>query len=748
MKRQKQVKRFNLKNLAMLLIFGIFIGLTFIGLSAKAKFDESTAKSAIEINTNFVGKEISPTDRIEFILNRAVLKEEGEFAVLLNETDISALVVGENKSFSYTPKIAPLPTGENKLFIYLVNPSGEWKLLKEFGLRVIEAKEANIENASATTENGVEKTSETTEKAVESGDKTKVSFTPNLNLNVKGENTVLFFPDTSRPERARFADTAGQGNVQIRIERSGWKFNNQFDFAGSSRKAETLRFGELGKRAPDVDLSSYLMTLEKGRFKAQLGHVSFGSQKHLVNSFSSRGLSLTIPLGKQNDVTFSAMNGTSIVGFDNFVGVTRAKHQVVGLTFAREFFKEQPGDLRFEVTAMRGSLLPISGFNEGAVIDAEKSYGGAMRLLFKNKLGFKEDRIRFEGGFTRSRFTNPRDPNLEEGQSLTPIRAITKNARFFETSFDFLQGLKLWGERKLKITGTMRHEEIQPLFRSVVASTQADRRNYQFEVTTTFGEMNFSYGNLRDRDNLNGLDSILKTLNRQNNIVFGIPLNSFFTPSKPLKFLPRIGYTYTHVHQFGAFFPTNGDFRDLSQIPDQDSFSQAINADWQFGEKFRVGYRYNRAFQDNKQLGRENSDFLSAVNAINIGTQFHKNFDLNFDLSQERQKNFEESKIERQFRFGTNIVWRDTLLKNLALSANLSTTLAGDKANTNDTRNAEFDIQLAYKFEFGKQKFKKMSAQFFIRYANRYGSRFDRVFLLNDFNKNQAFNAGLTFSLF
>lgn len=223
---------------------------------------------------------------------------------------------------------------------------------------------------------------------------------------------------------------------------------------------------------------------------------------------------------------------------------------------------------------------------------------------------------------------------------------------------------------------------------------------------------------------------------------------TLFNPAKPIKWLPRISYSYDHVHQFGAFLPIDGDFRDPSQVPDQDSFNQSFIAEFQLSEKLRLGYRYNRAFQDNKQPGRVLADFLSLVNAITIGISTFKDVNLNFDLSQEQQKSFESLRIDRQFRFGSNLTWQNVLLKNSIVSANLSINLAGDRANTSDTRNAEFDVQWAYKFGFGKEKYRKMEVQFFVRYANRYGESRNHVLFLNSFNKFQGFNAGLTFSFF
>ncbi len=712
---------------------------------------EKTSKNIV-ITANFDGREITPKEKIRLNLSRDLQTGEGRFAVFVGITDLTSLFVLEPNSLSYTPKFAPFPVGENKLTVYIVQPDDQWKKLAEFPLKVKAetiAETAQTSAESVTTENtqttAAETTTETNTEEINSAEnKMKVQFTPNVSLNIKGQNQTLTFPRESAPERNPFTDLAGQGTLNFKVTRRGWSFGNQFDFAGASFRQEALRFGELGANAPQIDLSSYLITLEKGRFNVKLGHVSFGSNRHLINGFSSRGISVTVPVGKQNDISFFAANGTSVVGFDNFVGVTRRQHSVVSTTFAREFFKERPNGLRVEFSVMRGSLLPLSNFNQGEVNDAEKSLGFGFRVIGSDT----KQRLRYEAGFTRSRFTNPNDPQLSQGFELTEIRPATRNARYGEISFDFLQGLKLWKEKKLKLTGTYRHEELQPLFRSIGASTQADRRQHQFEVTASFGEMNFVYGNLRDRDNLSDILSILKTFNRRNNMAFNIALNSFFTPSKPIKWLPQISYTYDHTHQFGAFLPADGDFADLSQVPDQDSFAQAVNAVWQFSEKLNVSYRYNRTFQDNKQPGRELADFSSAVNAVTVSTKPFKTLGLDFELSQERLKNFEQPRTDRTFRFGTRAMWETPFLKNSIFSANLSTTLAGDVQNFNDSRNAEFDVQWAYKFGFGKEKFKKLDTQFFIRYANRYGDTIDRQFFVNNFNKTQSFNMGLTFNIF
>lgn len=692
----------------------------------------------IEITPAFLGQELAPNERIQLNLSRSLASGEGRLAVFINETDVTALFLSEPQMLHYTPGIFTPPTGRNKLVVYLVQPDAEWKTLAEFELNVTsQAKLASSQEPAQSNPSGNTGSNEDT-------DGWKAEFAPNISINVKGQNQTAAFPRASASERDPFIDVAGQGSFVFKVARRSLAFTSQFDFAGSSFQREALRFGELQNRAPKIDLSSYLIELGKGRFKLNLGHISFGTNRHLVSSFSSRGIMATIPVGAQNEVILSAANGTSIVGFDNLIGVTRRKHSVASATFAREFIKERPGGLRFEISLLRGSLLPLSDFNQGEVNDAETSSGFGFRVSGTDK----NQRLRYEAGFTRSRFTNPGDPELAQGFNLTAIGNKSKNARYGEISFDFLRGLKLWKDKKLRLTGTFRHEEIEPLFRSIGAFSQADRSQNQFEASGNFGELNFAFGTLRDRDNLDDILSLLKTLNRRKNFVIGVPLGRFFTPSKPKKWLPVVSYSYNYTHQFGAFLPGNGDFFDESQVPDQRSYSRSFSAQWQISDKLSVGYQFNRAFQDNQQRGRQNADFSSSVNAVSVNLRSLRDVDISIDFRKERQKNFELPRIDRTLRIGSRATWRTPFLKNSNFSGGFSTTLAGDTGNLSDSRNAELDVQWAYQFTLGREKFKKFSAQFFVRYANRYRDRIDRQFSINSINKTQTFNLGLSFSFF
>ncbi len=724
-----------LKPIGVLLIAVVSLMMPLLNVNAERDSED------IIITTNFDNRTVAQDERLELKSNRLLRANEGRFIIFVGTEDLTALFVSKANNLFYESRIIPLPIGENKLTVYLAESERYWRKLAEFSLKV-KAKEVKQTETKVI---AVDKNSNSTESnSANTSGKTEYEFTPNLTLNIKGQNQTLTFPQDSAPERNPFTDLAVQGNILFKVSKRGWMFSNQYDFAGSSFQQEALRFGELENKAPKIDLSSYLIELSKGRFKFNLGHVSFGTNRHLINSFSSRGFTLNIPVGRQNEVSFAAANGNSIVGYGNLFGFTKRKHSVVSGTFAREFSKERPGALRVEFNLLRGSLLPLGNFNQGEINDAEKSIG----LGFKVIGSTKTQRLRYQFSFTRSKFTNPTDPLLEQGFELTKIRDETKNAHYGEISFNIFQGLKLWREKKLRLTGTYRREEIAPLFRSIGVFTQADRRKNQFELTGNLGEINFGIGNLREHDNLDGIASILKTLNRRNNFIFGIPLNRFFTKEKPTKWLPVLSYTFDLTHQFGAFMPTAGLFTNTSHVPNQKNYNQVFNTQWVLSEKLNIGYAHTRTFQDNRQIGRQNADLATSSNALTTNYNPMNSLRLGFNLSRERLKSFENNEINHTFRLAGRGTWQTPFINNSTLNGGFSITLAGDDGNLRDSRNTEFDAQWTYQFSFGEKKFKKVSGQFFLRYANRYGNSINRLFEFNTLNKTQTFNAGLTFNFF
>lgn len=730
------------------------------------------------------GQAISPDDKIELKLSRELKKSEGRLAIFIAQTDLTSLFTPLNQTLTYNRKILPLPLGENSLTVYLVSPAEQWQEIARFTLRVTapstkqqttptqsEPKTSSstgepaptaekmpalpqISNSSETASGSqdaakisapADSTASTTqsEKTQKKGGFDKLDFIPALTIGYKSQAAESHFPNINRPLRPLFSDVTMQGSIKSDVARGIFNSQTQFDFAGSSFQQEALQFGRLGDQAPQIDMASYLMQFQVGKAKFVAGHTSYGNNRLLINSFSSRGITMTLPLSTNFDFSLAAMNGTSIVGFDNFFGLDKRKHQLLSGTLGIEFFAKRPGGARLEISALSGYLLPVSNVNQGNVNDAERSKGLGFRFIASDP----QQRFRFDGGFTRSLFFSPLDPLLSQGFSLVQVPAITRNARYIETSFDILKDVELTKTRKMNLTFNFRHEYVDPLYRSLAVSTQADKINNQYELIATIGEINAQVSHTRFHDNLNNIPSILKSLTRAEHIAFGAPLLAIFGKAdKPNPFLPRIAYSFDRLHQFGAAIPINGGFEFAPEaIPDFLGTNQSFTADWQF-EKLRIGYRANHSLQNNLQVGREFADIINFTNAVSVQTNITKSFDLNVEFGGDNVRSKENARTDRLLRLSTGINWRVTARN--AIAANLATTFAGDVARTIKNRNAEFDVQWSYQFTLGKERFKKLQGQFFLRYANRYASSRDNIFFLNNLTKAQTLNIGLSFTFF
>jgi hypothetical protein len=727
-----------------ILIISVAVVFKFSGGSKVA----AEVAESVRVTANFGATQpLPPKGRIELHTSRPLLETEGRLAIVIGEMDVTSLCVVSGNDVIYTPKPFPLPLGQTSVIVYLVSAQNEWMEIARLPLLVEEPKVVPVtsrtSSESVSPPAGV--AASTTVAPAPQTPKTPspFQFIPSISVNVKSQSTALFFPDSSRPERLNFTDIAVQATLQGNYQNKEVSIQNQFDLAGSSVQNEALRFGQLGADAPQFDLSAYSMQYQLYRAKLRLGNVSFGSHRELINSFSSRGISLTVPITKRFDIGGAIMNGTSIVGYDNFFGMNRSRHRISSATLGVELLQKRPGGFRIELSALNGSLLPLNSFNQGLVSDAEKSKGASIRVVGSDT----SQRLHFDGGFSRSRFTNPADPLLYQQRNVIPVKAVWRNARYLEVAYDLLRSYKLAKNKPLSLNLAYRHERVDPLYRSVAAFSQADHLNNQFDLAGTLGTINFASNYTRSNDNLNGIKSILQTLSRRSAFNIAAAATSLFGHESSSRWNPRLSYNFDRIHQYAAFVPINGDFVSSTQIPDQVSLGQGFAAEWQLSSKVRAGYRFNYSFQDNRQAGRERSDLLNENNAATVGLNLIKNLDLSFDLGAERASSFQQDTINNTFRVGTSVTWRMT--SKMAWALNASTTGAGDRANTSHRRDADLDIQYTWRFlNTEKDRWRKMQGQFFVRYANRYGSSRDFLFGFNTLNKLQTFNAGLSFTFF
>jgi len=604
----------------------------------------------------------------------------------------------------------------------------------------------------------------------------KFDLAPQFNIGFKSQFAETHFPDANKPARSTFADATTQGTWKSEMGRGAFNMQSQFDLVGSSFRNEALRFGDLQNRAPKIDLSSYLMQFQQGTRKFNAGHSSFGAHRHLINNFASRGLTMALPLGPRADISLMTMNSTNIVGFDNFSGLRNRRHRMHGGVLGLEALKGRPGGLRFEVGVLDAWFTSNrQNFTQSNINDAERSRGYSARLQAKNK----SERGRLDAGFTRSYFYNPDDPLLNQGANVLSSRAEIRNARYVDASYDLLKEFTFKRAaaptaagpdgtppaqttqasqeasqpavepKKLNLTLNFRHERVDPLFRSIGASTQADLFRNEAEFVGSFGELNFTAAHTRFNDNLAGIRTILRTNTRRAAVAINTPLQGLLSgrpPAQPNPFLPRVGYTFERVRASADFIPIGGGFDQPGAIPDQANIVQSFVAEWQIKE-FKLAYRLNHSFQDNSALGRERSDLQNFTHNATFGWNPLTTLELNFDLNFEDSNNREQARTDRTLRFGFTANWQATTRQ--TVNAVFSTIGAGDLGRTNKSLNHEFDFQWAYRLNReSENRFKKVQTNYFIRYANRFARTRNLLENVSNLTKLQTFNTGLNFIFF
>jgi hypothetical protein len=717
--------------------------------AAERRMDASPQELAqgLVVTSNFTDQEVDANFAIKLNLSRPLQATEGRLAVLIGQTDFTNLFLPSENSLSYIPRILSLPAGESAVRVFLVSPSDEWRELTQLTLRVKAPAPADASSGQAS-----DQAQPTAAGAAQTAAAKKYSLTPSLTLGMKSQMAERHFPESNRPERPTFADMTLQASLKSEITNKWFGGQMQLDTVGSSFQKEALRFSSLGENAPKLDLSNYLMQFQLNQLngaKLQVGGITFGTNRQLINGYGSRGVMLSIPLGKRSDFSLAAMNGTSIVGWDNFFGLDRRKHQILSATLGFEFIGDRPGGLRLEAGALSGSLQPISGFNQGVINDAEQSKGGSLRLIATDRA----QRFKLDAGFTRSLFNNPSDPLLNQNQAVVPVKDTTRSARYLDASAALLKDLKLSEKKKANLTLNVHHERVDPLFRSVAATTQADRLQNAVELTGAVGEITATVSYQRFHDNLADIPSLLQTLSQQYTAAVSVPLASLWAggndganQSSRSIWLPRLAYNMNQIHQFGRAFPLNAGFNDPSQVPDQMSTSHDFSSEWQF-PKWRLAYHFNQSFQDNRQPGRSLSDLRNQIHGVAFGLTPHTAFDLNLDLNVEGAKNFETARIDRTLRAGLNANWRMT--PRMTLNVTASNAVAGDLDRIiTRNRNTEFDMLWSYQFTHGETGWRKVKGQFFIRYADRYARTRDFIFGLDSLTRLKTLNGGINFIFF
>jgi hypothetical protein len=408
-------------------------------------------------------------------------------------------------------------------------------------------------------------------------------------------------------------------------------------------------------------------------------------------------------------VDAAMMNGTSVVGWSNPLGLQHPAHRIGSATLGMELLPRRPGALRIEVSGQNASLLPLSSFNQGAATDAEESRGLGVQVAVSDAA----ERLRLTGGIARSRFVNPSDPLLSGDTTVVAVRPTTRTARYGELALQLLRSLALTPSVQANLATTVRHERVDPLYRSIGASLQADVENNAVDVTGSLGALSLQASWGSARDNLERLASVLTTKSRNDAMGAALPLGALLRGNANPWYLPTLNVGTQRNHQYGVGIPTGGEF-SASHVPDQQTENWNASSAWT-AQRWNLVYRWNQSFQDNRQEGRQRADFRTTVQGLTLGLTSSQGATLSLDVSDETQFGIETGARQRLRRFGGTLQWQ--LLPTTTLSGSASHSRAVDPYAAQKTRSTELLAEVSQGFNVYRRVESQSQGRLFLRYA-------------------------------
>jgi hypothetical protein len=682
---------------------------TVVGLCALFAFvppalhaqDAGPLAAEIEVG-EFVARDAGVTVR----LSRPPLSGTERLAVFIDRTDVTGLFRPgpRGRELRYDRGVVQLPEGEHELVVYRVNPAtGAWDELARQGFTTLG----------------------------------RFGFRPG---QTDPSLTAAWSPrlaDGFDPQAAAPPETGENVDLQFRLStehvRENLSISTDVAVVGATRQEEALRFRDEGEDAPRIDLSSYRIDAGGAALSPPVGHVTGGGQRHLVNNFAARGATLSARPASRLDVTVSAQNGSNEVGWSNLAGLNDGDHRLISGSLGLEALPT-PGALRIEVTGMRGAVEPRAGFNQGVVNDSERSHGFGVRLT---AAGF-DRRLRLDAGYATSTFDNPDDPLLGQGFAVVEVDEDEAGARYLEASFDALRDLPLGGGRTARLTLGVRHERVDPLYRSLGAFAQADRQNNAIDVRAELAGVSLQANYGETRNNLADIASILTQFTERSRLDVGLPLAQVLDRRTP--WLPSLRLRFDRTDQFGEGLPENGGFSP-SHVPNQVSLDRTASVDWRFS-KVSLGVNWNRSEQDNQQEGREDADLNVTRRGLSLQLTPLRRVRLSVDLVNERSENLERDETDETLRWGGQLSWQ--LLERSSLSVRVSDTATEDDLATRRRTNRQFNAQ----WSSGIPLLDLLEGQYFVRYNRNESTAVDAVFDQDDAREAWWLDLGLNFTFF
>jgi hypothetical protein len=683
-----------------------------IALAVALAAGATAALAQSPVTADFADRWVRPDATLTLRLDTSLAGRAADLHLFAGTVDVSALARQPQPGLVAIDLRAVRPApGESQLRVFLADgPS--WREIATLPLRVLTP--AGLESAK---------------------------FEPRLDLANKTQFDAGTRGDAAAPPRSTFSDVTGRAALGFEAVRGTFRADGTANGIGSSHRNEALRFAELADQAPKADLADYAVNLRYGGTTLAFGHQSIGNHPLLLAGYETRGVTLGQEVGERFDLSLGALNGTRIVGYDNFFGLESAEHRIYAAKAGLELVGGSPGALRLELALLDARRQSRANFNQGEVTDAEESRGLGVRLVGRTA----GNRLRGETLFARSSYVNPFDPLLAQGASLRPVERRGANGRRVDVAFDLVQASQRWSDKHpLTLTLALHHTRIEPLYKSVGNELQADRQQDRVTLTTQVGAAQLQFAGERSGDNLDRIATLLRTRTDSATANLVLPLAQWSAAADGLSWWPQFAWTTQSVRQRAVNAPATADsgFAD-SQRPDQVNRTHQATLNLARGT-WSAAYVARWSRQDNRQPGRENADLDQLGHELTVTLRVAESLNLTLGGNVNRSVR-RENDLATTTRGGTGgFDWQ--LSENWSIAANAGRTLGGDSRDLAATSNVTAQGQLTWRFAIPAVA-RRLPGQVFVRYVRQDNTNRDGTFGLATSGSTWAWDAGFSLSL-
>lgn len=681
---------------------------------APAAEQDRGAALPLEVRWNVApGTVLGSREILRLELTRPVEPAEGRLAVLLGETDITALTALDGRTLVYRPLVEGLPRGESEVRVFRVGEgSGDWEEVGRVSIRVEVAP-------------GVD----------------RAGFDPRLSITGGGPLASGLFPVVAGAGTDPRQDVTGQLDLEAELVGGTTTVTLEANLQGVSRRENALRFREMEGSAPLVDLGSYGARVGGPGVTLEMGHLSTGNHPDLIRSFSARGVQLRAEPVQGVELAVAALQGSGTVGWRPVLGLGDAGHRVLTGQVGVELVPGRPGGLRLEGVVMDGSRLPIATFGRGEIRDAETSSGAGLRVVGSTP----GQRLRGEVTVARSRYENPADGAVAPEVAALATPEAPRSAVRGDVALVLLERVELPGGLRGSLQAGYRWGRVDPLFRTIGSYVRPDVEERIWELQGSLGPMTARATLDRSVDNLDRIPTILRTRTDRSALNLNLPLASLpgVAGGRAASVLPSVTYQFNQTHQLGETLPVDGGFSP-THVPDQMNDVHNLSLAWQT-RRVRVGVRGGYSVQDNRQEGREGDDFRNVTTALSLGLTPWTWLDLGADVSVEEASNEGQDRTDRTTGLNLSLTARPGWETGVRIS--FAPNRVRDAEGLRERTTGNLSAELSKRFRLGGAG-SPGSGSAFLRFDRRTSTRLDLPLGVDDASRVWNLTSGLTLSLF